>query len=345
MFAYAIAPILALAFLPSASAHGFVTKVVIDGTTYTGNVPNAKPSDSPIRQIDDIGPVKGADNPYMNCGQNAQLATMVVPANPGSSVAFYWGNPGQEDWPHNTGPLMTYMAPCDTSTCDKFNGSTAKWFKIDEIGKKTDGSTWYQADVMNEKPVTLTLPTQLSPGDYLVRHEIIALHLAQSQGGAEFYPSCTQIRVGGSQSGTPDQTASFPGAYSDNDPGIFVPNIYDPGEVYTFPGPPVSNLASQSDMASSNGGQAPSSPLSGGPPASSTPASGATSASSSSGSKSTSSSSSGSGSAAQPAASGSSKTCKLAKRSTTLARRSGAVTRHKRCTSFFRALRDAIHHS
>ena len=42
---------------------------------------------------------------------------------------------------------MTYMALCDTSTCDKFNGSTAKWFKIDEIGKKSDGTTWYQQDV------------------------------------------------------------------------------------------------------------------------------------------------------------------------------------------------------
>jgi len=42
--------------------------------------------------------------------------------------------------------MMTYMAKCDTSTCDKFNGSTAKWFKIEQIGKK-DGSTWYQQDI------------------------------------------------------------------------------------------------------------------------------------------------------------------------------------------------------
>ena len=42
---------------------------------------------------------------------------------------------------------MTYMALCDSSTCDKFNGSTAKWFKIDQIGKKSDGNTWYQQDV------------------------------------------------------------------------------------------------------------------------------------------------------------------------------------------------------
>ena len=42
---------------------------------------------------------------------------------------------------------MTYMALCDTSTCDKFNGSTAKWFKIDQIGKTSDGNTWYQQEV------------------------------------------------------------------------------------------------------------------------------------------------------------------------------------------------------
>ena len=42
---------------------------------------------------------------------------------------------------------MTYMGACDSSTCDKFNGSTAKWFKIDQIGKESDGNTWYQQDI------------------------------------------------------------------------------------------------------------------------------------------------------------------------------------------------------
>jgi hypothetical protein len=43
--------------------------------------------------------------------------------------------------------MMTYMGACDSSTCDKFNGSTAKWFKIDQIGKESDGNTWYQQDI------------------------------------------------------------------------------------------------------------------------------------------------------------------------------------------------------
>ena len=88
---FVLTPILSL--LPSVAAHGFITKVVIDGTTYTGNVPGAQPSDSPIRQISDISPVKGASNPSLNCGLNAKLATMVVSANPGSVVDFWWGDP------------------------------------------------------------------------------------------------------------------------------------------------------------------------------------------------------------------------------------------------------------
>ncbi|KAH9028414.1 glycosyl hydrolase family 61-domain-containing protein [Lactarius hengduanensis] len=332
MFTLALVPILAL--LPSVAAHGFVTKVVIDGKTYSGNVPNAQPSDSPIRQIADIGPVKGASNPDLNCGLSAQLATQVVPANPGSNLQFFWGNPGGSNWPHNTGPLMTYMAACDTTTCDKFNGSSAKWFKIDQIGRQSDGD-WYQQDVMNGSPVAVTLPTEVAPGDYLVRHEIIALHLAVSLGGAEFYPSCTQIRVAGSQTGTPNQTVSFPGAYNDNDPGIYDPNVYDTNAPYTFPGPPVSNLASPADMANPNGGD--------GGDQSSSSASPATTTTSSRGPKGTSTSS---GSAAQPTQSSSSDStmCRLQKRDASLARRS-SLAQHKRRTSFMRALRDAIRHS
>lgn len=41
---------------------------------------------------------------------------------------------------------MTYMAKCD-GTCDKYNSTDAQWFKVDELGMKPDGSTWYQQDI------------------------------------------------------------------------------------------------------------------------------------------------------------------------------------------------------
>jgi hypothetical protein len=73
----------------------------------------------------------------------------------------------------------------------------------------------------------VTLPNNIAPGAYLIRHEIIALHLADKAGGAEFYPSCSQIRVGGSGTGVPkdSELVSLPGAYSDTDPGILVPDV------------------------------------------------------------------------------------------------------------------------
>lgn len=89
-----------------------------------------------------------------------------------------------------------------------------------------------------------TLPKCLAPGQYLARFEIIALHSAYSQGGAQFYSSCGQFNVGGSGTLAP-ATVSFPGAYKAADPGITI-NIYgssgkpdNNGKAYTAPGPAV----------------------------------------------------------------------------------------------------------
>ncbi|KAI0631525.1 glycosyl hydrolase family 61-domain-containing protein [Trametes polyzona] len=237
--------------LPYVAAHGYLKSVAIDGKTYQGNVPNHPTGDSPIRLINDIDPVKGASNPNLSCGQNAQKAALVVPANPGSTVTFAWASGNGGNWPHNTGPMITYMASCGSTTCDKFDASGAKWFKVDQAGKKSDGSTWFQQDIMDGKTYSMKLPNNIAPGDYLIRHEIIALQLAVSQGGAEFYPSCTQVRVGGNGTGKPNATVSFPGAYSDSDPGIFDPNVYNPGSSYTFPGPAIASF-----VASGNGAAA-----------------------------------------------------------------------------------------
>jgi hypothetical protein len=150
-------------------------------------------------------------------------------------------------------------------------------------------------------------------------------------GGAEFYPSCTQVRIGGSQTGTPNQTVLFPGAYNDNDPGIYDPNVYASGAAYTFPGPPVSNLASPADMS----GQL--SPSSGGPSGNSSPSSTAK------GSKPTSTT----GSGAQPTAQTPfNRVCKLQKRdASSLSRRGTGLAQHKRRTSFMRAIRDVFYSS
>ena len=194
---------------------------------------------------------------------------------------------------------------------------------------------------MNGSPVTLTLPTNLAPGGYLIRQEIIALHLATTLGGAEFYPSCTQLNVSGSQTGTPNETVSFPGAYSDTDPGILDPTVFNAGATYIFPGPPISNLFSASDMSTKAG-------QNNGPQPSSSTYTDYNTASSTATTHGPKSSSTSSGSGAQPTPASSTSKCNLLKRDATLARRSSLAhhkAQHKRRTGFMRAIFDAVRYS
>ncbi|KAM6495231.1 glycoside hydrolase family 61 protein [Amanita muscaria] len=258
---------------PTVSAHGFVHQVIIDGTSYIGNPPNAAQNTSPLRQVSDVGPVKGATNPNVNCGLDAQLASQVANANPGSIIQWDWRGGDLSHWPHNTGPMMTYMASCGSTTCDQFNSSNAKWFLIDRVGQSSDGS-WAQADLMTGALASVKVPSSLAPGNYIMRHEIIALHLAVTLGGAEFYPGCAQLSIGGSQTGVPQPSdlVSLPGAYKDTDPGIFDPNVFDSGATYTFPGPPIASFISGAS-SSGNGTSSGSGPSSSGNSTSSNPGS------------------------------------------------------------------------
>lgn len=73
---------------------------------------------------------------------------------------------------------------------------------------------------------TTTIPSGIPNGDYIVRHEMIALHFATAPDAAQLFPSCAQIRITGGSSGSINAaTARFPGAYKASDAGIHVPNV------------------------------------------------------------------------------------------------------------------------
>jgi len=243
-----------LAALPLVAAHGIVQDIKIDGKSFKGNGVNGGPVvASGIRQVTAQDPIKGAKNPDVNCGTNSKPASMVLNVNPGSKMEFDWRTASGTPWPHDTGPMMTYMASCGPTTCDKFDSTKAKWFKIDEVGKNDDGS-WKQKDLMKGALSSTTIPSNIAPGNYMVRHEIIALHLATNKGGAEFYVGCVQTNIGGSGTGAPkpEDLVSLPGAYSDTDPGILV-DAYNTKAKYTFPGPPVSNLGAAASNSTGSG--------------------------------------------------------------------------------------------
>ncbi|KAM7188799.1 Glycoside hydrolase [Naviculisporaceae sp. PSN 640] len=157
-------------------------------------------------------------------------------------------------WVHATGPLLVYMANCN-GPCDQFNPEGKKvWFKIYESGLKNGGELnkwgsridvasgdgWDQFQI--NKGWNVTIPKDLKPGNYLIRHEVIMIELMPPQ----FYPECAQLTVTGDGDKVPGEgyLVSFPGAYSMDEPGLAISgDLYSPkGHStynYTIPGPPV----------------------------------------------------------------------------------------------------------
>ncbi|KAJ7288324.1 glycosyl hydrolase family 61-domain-containing protein [Mycena rebaudengoi] len=232
----------------SAAAHGWLGSIAIAGKVYPANPPGTSGAASVIRQVSTNSPVTSVTSSDLTCGPDALPAQDVATANPGDRIGLHWISDSSSGlWFHDHGPMLTYLASCGNGPCSAFNASQASWFKIEETGRDADGK-WVQARINSTASTTanITLPSTLAAGQYLLRHEIIALQKGEEQGGAEFYPSCSQIDVGGSGSGVPSSSdlVKLPGAYSATDPGILVDVYSNTNAVYTFPGPPVAAFVS-----------------------------------------------------------------------------------------------------
>jgi len=73
---------------------------------------------------------------------------------------------------------MVWMYPCngEFTAC---TGKEARWFKIDQLGlygKSLPSEDWGTAIVLKTNKWTSRIPSNLKPGNYLIRHELLALH-------------------------------------------------------------------------------------------------------------------------------------------------------------------------
>lgn len=117
---------------------------------------------------------------------------------------------------------MTYLARCP-SGCENFKGDTGTvWVKIDEWAYRPTETPPWGSDKLakNGANWTVKIPSSLKAGEYLLRHEILGLHVAGQKNGAQFYPSCAQIVVSGSGSTDLPTGVALPGAYDPEDPGV-----------------------------------------------------------------------------------------------------------------------------
>ncbi|KAK8103417.1 Cel61b [Apiospora kogelbergensis] len=192
----------------------------------------------------------------INCHKKAQPGALTSSVAAGGEVSFDWPN-----WPHDIGPVLTYVADCG-GDCSKADVSSLKWVKIDEMGY--EGGQWGAAKlVANGGTWTTKVPANLKAGNYVFRNEIIALHAGGQENGAQNYPQCINIAVTGSGTDLPEGTLGTD-LYTSKDAGILF-NPYQ-GKItsYTVPGPKL--------FGSAAGGSSPAPAPSASAPAASAPA-------------------------------------------------------------------------
>jgi hypothetical protein len=118
------------------------------------------------------------------------------------------------------------------------------FFKIDEATYNPKTRTW-GSDILvkNDNFYSVNIPSDIKPGSYVIRHELISLHNAlnddfiKKQSGAQFYPQCVKVKITSEGTATPPGV-KFPGAYKWDDKGILINLYWRPNE-YISPGPPV----------------------------------------------------------------------------------------------------------
>ncbi|KAL2876986.1 hypothetical protein SGCOL_007820 [Colletotrichum sp. CLE4] len=151
---------------------------------------------------------------------------------------------------------MVYLSSvADAATAD----GSSSFFKIFESGYFANNNTWGN-DLINEGcgKQNVVIPSDIAPGDYLLRAETVALHAAGSENGAQYYMSCYQISVTGSGTAKPEGVV-FPGAYKATDPGLLI-NIYNTITSYVIPGPALYEGGGSSGSAPASSAPAASAP-------------------------------------------------------------------------------------
>ncbi|KAH0611313.1 uncharacterized protein H6S33_010578 [Morchella sextelata] len=255
-------PLLALA--GTAFAHNFVTHFHINGV--------ADPDC--VRQAASANPILDINSSDMACNAVQGLAKKKCVVQAGDVVGYEWRtdrNIAPADYPLKDGSIPvgvtddSHKGPCSVYMKKVSDSSTAEgegdgWFKVSEDGLDSAGTFCSDRIRLANAPQAGIIPTNIEPGDYLIRAEMITLNNAgpASMGGLEqpqFYVGCIQATVEGS-SGTNPDTVSIPGYVSMSSPGMIYDIWNSPSGTfsdYTVPGP-----APLEDLVPFKAGVAPS---------------------------------------------------------------------------------------
>ncbi|KAJ8522092.1 hypothetical protein ONZ45_g1308 [Pleurotus djamor] len=185
--------LLAGALVESVIAHGLIrhpstpSPHIACGTQF----PDGYTTPQPLRVVratkPDSGFISDVTSPDITCSiGNSKLPPGPITATvaAGQDVTMLWNT-----WPiGHYGPVLNYMAKCP-GDCSTWKGdSGTPWFKISQ-SVYNNGQWASDALAQNNASYTVRIPRNITPGNYLLRHENLALHAASNVGGAQFYPS------------------------------------------------------------------------------------------------------------------------------------------------------------
>jgi len=271
----ALASYLFLASL--ASAHSHIAYLIINNNHYRGFDPSGRTTNAPnvvgwstTGRDDGFVPPSNYSTPDIICHRDGAPGKAHAPVKQGDNIHVQWNG-----WPlSHRGPVMSYLAPCSnlntTDGCGSVDKTQLRWTKIDnsspafinDVGGPP-GEWATDLLIASNNSWLVGIPSNLEPGPYVLRHEIIALHYADKNDGAQNYPQCVNLWVEGRASQTaggradPIQTtvpkstvvSLLPGAgtpasnlYKPTDPGVAI-DIYRTLSTYVIPGPTVAPWA------------------------------------------------------------------------------------------------------
>ncbi|KAH7028180.1 glycosyl hydrolase family 61-domain-containing protein [Microdochium trichocladiopsis] len=233
--------------LPPVSAHSFVSSISINELAYHGFAPVASgPAATPSSVVGwsttayDQGYVNqtgfapiststspdGEDNDddlEIICHRGSRATPYHAPVAAGGAIHVQWNG-----WPEgHKGPVLSYLAFC-VRGCNAVRKSELEFFKIEEAGLSDTAvptnlaeMTWASDQLIaNNNSWVVSIPAQLRPGFYVLRHEIIALHNASMDDGAQNYPQCLNLLV---TPPPPPKSESGAVAQDNNDQGYILP--------------------------------------------------------------------------------------------------------------------------
>ncbi|EJD06723.1 glycoside hydrolase family 61 protein [Fomitiporia mediterranea MF3/22] len=209
----------------------FTSSLLLAANIWTTLIAGDTTSTAAVRTPVNNSPVTDVTSPDITCNVNPTPATETVDVPAGSTIGFELDNTVYHQIIFYYGPAAIYLGQAPGAAAD-WDGSGESWFKIAEWGATFNPFTFTD---YGASQLTATIPSDVAPGQYLVRIEQIGLHVVDAP---QWYISCAQINITGGGSANPSKV-SIPGYVSPDDPGLTV-DIYDPvPTAYTVPGPPV----------------------------------------------------------------------------------------------------------